>query len=289
MAEPSRDYRREWPVGRVKAGSYIRREAGLFMKSLVLECGVQECPLVKKLRDAELDEARLIQRAMVPSHPLMGDGVTLISAFRPTMEVGGDFLDFFQLGDGLVGLYIGDVVGKGLPAALYAAFVSGTIRGIHKTGISPPAVLAMLNRRILLRRIPGRYCAVQYALFDPATGQLSHANGGIPPPIHISHQGCQEIGGGGLPSGLFEGAPYDLYDSVLEPGEAVLFHSDGLIEATDSKGRELGMHGLLEICDALRDRPFDRFLDEFFRAVDDYAGSAPQRDDMTAALLTRAR
>lgn len=251
------------------------------------ECGLAECPVLRTLREAELEEARMIQRAMVPAHPLASEGAVLFSAFRPTMEVGGDFLDFFPLGAGTVGLYIGDVVGKGLPAALYAAFVSGTLRGIHKTGASPASVLELLHRRIVLRRIPGRYCAVQYALFDALTGTVCHANGGIPPPIHIAPGGCREVGGGGFPAGLFDEVHYELYTAPLFPGEAMLFHSDGLIEATDPAGRELGMHGLLNLCDRLRHQPVNGFLGALFGEIDIFMGRAPQRDDMTAALLFR--
>ena len=81
--------------------------------------------------------------------------------------MGGDFADFFQLPDGQIGIYVGDVVGKGLPAAMYAALVMGMLRGIHKTGEDTATALALLNERLLVRPVAGRYAATLYAVFDP--------------------------------------------------------------------------------------------------------------------------
>jgi sigma-B regulation protein RsbU (phosphoserine phosphatase) len=105
---------------------------------------------IAKLRDQDLEEARIIQDVMLPAHPLREGRVTISHAFQPMLEVGGDYLDYFTLSDGKVGLYIGDVSGKGLPAALYAALAVGTLRGVHKTGQPPSRVLSVLNQRLLL-------------------------------------------------------------------------------------------------------------------------------------------
>jgi sigma-B regulation protein RsbU (phosphoserine phosphatase) len=88
-----------------------------------------------------LEEARTIQGVMLPSQPLRSEGVTISHEFQPAAEVGGDYLDYFPLSDGTIGMYIDDVSGKGLPAAMYAALVVGTLRGIHKTGQHPSRVL----------------------------------------------------------------------------------------------------------------------------------------------------
>jgi hypothetical protein len=119
---------------------------------------------IEKLREQELEEARVIQNVMMPAHPLCHAGVTISHEFQPVMEVGGDYLDYFKLSDETIGLYVGDVSGKGLPAALYAALAVGTLRGFHKTGMEPERVLSLLNQRLLLRGIPGRHSAIQYAL-----------------------------------------------------------------------------------------------------------------------------
>jgi len=91
--------------------------------------------------------------------------------------VGGDFLDFFTLTDGVIGIYLGDVTGKGLLAALYAALAVGTLRGVHKTGTPPATVLSTVNRRVMLRGVSPRYAAVQYGCFRPARNIANRQRG----------------------------------------------------------------------------------------------------------------
>ena len=203
---------------------------------------------IERLRAFEIEEARNIQQAMVCVEPLRIEPTEISSRFRPVTEVGGDFLDYFRLQDHRLGLYLGDVVGKGLAAAMYAALAMGTIRGIHKSGTTPTAVMALLNERLRMRVVPGRYCALQYAVYDPATRELDYANAALPRPILISPQGCREVGDGGLPSGLFAGATYDRYCLELQTGEAVLVCTDGIMDARNAEGDDFGVERLLAVC-----------------------------------------
>jgi hypothetical protein len=131
-----------------------------------------EMQALEKLRDDELEEARALQSVMLPPESLCSRGVTISHQFRPVSAVGGDFLDYFELTDGSIGLYLGDVSGKGLPAALFGAMAVGTIRGVHKTGTSADQVLATMNRRLMLRGTPTRHAALQYAVFRPVTREI---------------------------------------------------------------------------------------------------------------------
>src|ERR1700693_3846301 len=133
-----------------------------------------------------IGEAKLIQTSLLPTQGLRNDSVDIAFRFSPFFDVGGDFVDFFRLPDGLIGLYMGDVVGKGLPAAMYGALVMGTLRGIHKTGTDTARVLSLLNERLAQRPIQGRFCSTLYALFDPATHELRFSNAGIPLPLLVS-------------------------------------------------------------------------------------------------------
>jgi phosphoserine phosphatase RsbU/P len=133
---------------------------------------------IEKLREEELEEARAIQSVMLPAQPLRAGGVRISPEFQPIAGVGGDFLDYFQLSNGTIGLYLGDVSGKGLPAAMYAALAVGTLRGVRKTGEAPCSVLSTLNRRLLVRGVPRRYSATQYATFNPRTRQMNIAGAG---------------------------------------------------------------------------------------------------------------
>lgn len=240
---------------------------------------------IAKAREHELEEARNLQRAMVPAEPLRAQRVEITSRFRPADGVGGDFLDYFALADRTLGLYVGDVVGKGLPAALYAALVVGTLRGIHKTGSPPAQVLELLNKRLRMRVVGDRFCAAQYAVFDPTSRALHYTNAGLPGPLHVSPRGCRELKEGGVPAGLFEDARYEAQRVQLEPGDAILFMTDGLNEAQSPGGEEFGMERLLEVCAAFRSGPAQTLLHHVFAAVDGFVGEHPQHDDMTAVVL----
>ena len=240
---------------------------------------------VERAREFELEEARNLQRAIVPSEPLHAGPVEIASRYHPVAGVGGDFLDYFLLPDWTLGLYLGDVVGKGLPAALYAALVVGTLRGIPKTGEPPANVLTLLNRRLHMRVMPGRFCAVQYAVFDPVTRVLSYANAGLPGPVRISARGCRELHDGGVPVGLFPDKSYDLHRVELDPGDTVLFLTDGLTEAQNRDAEEFGMERVFQICCQRRGEPAEALLQRLFAAVERFVGGHPQYDDMTAAAL----
>ena len=143
-----------------------------------------ELHAIEKLREEELEEARSIQSVMMPAEALQAGAVMISHEFQPLTAVGGDFLDYFRLTDGTSGLYLGDVSGKGLPAALYAALAVGTLRGVHKTGTSPSDALATFNRRLMIRGMPRRHAAVQYAVFDPQSNDLRIASAGMPGPLN---------------------------------------------------------------------------------------------------------
>ncbi len=232
-----------------------------------------------------LREAELIQSSLLPVGPLRDPGVDLDFRFTPFFEVGGDFTDFFRLPDGMVGLYLGDVVGKGLPATLYSALVMGTLRGTHKTGTDSAHVLELLNKRLLQRPLPGRFCSTLYAVFDPVSRQLTFSNAGLPLPMLVSEAGCEPLGEGGLPSGLFPEATYSQHVIQLAPGDGVLFATDGLHEARNADG--------IDFSDALMQAAWGQCWTKTAAASLDFllarlktflAGSCPH-DDLTAVVL----
>ncbi len=229
-------------------------------------------------------EACLIQKTLLPREPLLGLNFEITYLLRAFTEVGGDFLDYFCLSDGKLGIYIGDVTGKGLPAAMYAALAVGALRSIHKTGVEPAAVLNLFNKRLRVRPVPSRYCASQYAILDPATLELRLANAGLPLPLHLSASGCRSIGEGGLPSGLLDFASYEQGAFQLAPGDAILFATDGLSEARNQHGEPFGMSRLTNLCAKLDYNAPDLFLRSVFDEIAQFTGGQ-QSDDMAAVLL----
>lgn len=243
----------------------------------------------EKLREADLEEARAIQRLMLPEHALRVGTVTISHEFRPVAAVGGDFLDYFELMDKTIGLYLGDVSGKGLPAALYAGLAIGILRGVHKTGTSPSDVLATLNRRLMIRGLPSRYLTIQYALFDPRSHQLRIASAGMPGPFHFSAAGCRMLNLSGIPPGLIAGTSYDSVTVNLMPGDSVLFHTDGLMDAFDRDGEQFGIERLKDLCIAERSTSPTERLGKIFSAVESFVRGRAQYDDMAAALFHCSR
>jgi CheY-like chemotaxis protein len=234
--------------------------------------------------DLVVGEACLIQKVLLPREPLREPNFEITYLVRTFGEVGGDFLDYFCLSDGRLGIYVCDVVGKGLPAALYAALAAGTLRSIKKTGEEPATVLYLFNKRLLVRPVPSRYCASQYAVFDPATLELRVANAGLPLLVHLSECGCSIRGEGGIPSGIFDFSSYEQVAFRLAPGDGILFATDGLSEAMNEDGEQFGMSRLLDLCAMLDYRAPDRFLRSIFDAIEQFTGGRAS-DDMTAVVL----
>jgi sigma-B regulation protein RsbU (phosphoserine phosphatase) len=240
---------------------------------------------VEKLREEELEEARAIQSVMLPSEPLRAGAVRISHQFQPVAAVGGDFLDYFELSDGSVGLYLGDVSGKGLAAAMYAALAVGTLRGVHKTGQSPSTVLSTLNRRLLVQGVPRRYSATQYAVFDPRTAQMHVTSAGMPGPFHLSAEGCRVLEIPGLPPGLFAEAQYDTSTLTLQPGDSILFCTDGITDAFNTENEAFGISRLQSVCENGLRIPPPELLGRIFAAVEAFIQGRPQNDDMAAAVF----
>jgi sigma-B regulation protein RsbU (phosphoserine phosphatase) len=239
----------------------------------------------KHILEIEHEEAREIQRSLLPAGPILASSFEISYRFAPFGEVGGDFADFFTMPDGRIGLYVGDVVGKGLPAAMYAALIMGMFRGIHKAEEDTAGALALLNKRLIVRPVAGRYAATLYALYNPESRDLMFSNAGLPYPVLVSDAGCTRLGGGGFPSGLFPGATYDLNHVQLAPGDAVLFATDGLHELRDHADQDFSWDKLAEIWKRCRTKSAQESLDLLFDEAMLFAQHGRQNDDITAVVL----
>lgn len=245
---------------------------------------VKESLTCDRICDEHAREAKIIQSSLLPTTMLCHESVEIAFRFIPFADVGGDFADFF-LPDGFIGIYLGDVVGKGLPAAMFAALVMGTLRGIHKTGTDTAEALVRLNERLLQRPIEGRFCSTLYALFNPATQELVFSNAGMPLPLLVSGTTCRQLGEGGLPSGMFPGATYGRHVVQLSPGDCVLFASDGLHELRNGEGVEFCTSEIEEVwAQCHRKSATDSVNFVFDRQFAFSDGTAPH-DDITAVVL----
>src|ERR1035437_5636752 len=253
--------------------------------SLVRSESVKEILACGRICDEHAREAKLIQSSLVPTKGLCHESVEIAFRFIPFSDVAGDFVDFFRLPNGFIGIYLGDVVGKGLPAAMYGALVMGTLRGIHKCGTDTAKVLALLNERLVQRPIHGRFCSTLYALFNPATRELIFSNAGMPLPLLISETGCRQLGEGGFPSGMFPGATYDRHVVQLDPGDSVLFASDGLHELRNAEGIEFCTARMEEVWMQCWRKSATESVDFVFDRQLAFSNGNPPHDDITAVVL----
>jgi sigma-B regulation protein RsbU (phosphoserine phosphatase) len=240
---------------------------------------------VERLRIGDLEEARAIQEMMMPTETLRRGLVTVSHEFHPAAEVGGDFLDYFELSDGNIGIFVGDVCGKGLPAAMYAALTVGTIRGVHKTGQMPREVVSLLNQRLLFRGSLRRHCALQYAVYDPRSRQMHITSAGMPGPLHLTSKGCRDLKLEDIPPGLFPTTTYEMSTLSLEPGDSVLFYTDGITEAFNTENEQFGTERLRVLCAAHRTLSASEMLKHVVSSVVTFAHGREQHDDIAAALF----
>jgi len=230
-------------------------------------------------------EARLIQSSLLPTKGLRHPSAEVAFRFIPFSDVGGDFADLFLLPDGLISIYLGDVVGKGLPAAMYGALVMGTLRGIHKTGTDTARVLSLLNARLVQRPISGRFCSTLYALFNPATGELIFSNAGMPLPLLASPTECRQLGNGGLPSAMFPGSTYERHVVQLSPGDCVLFASDGLHELRNPEEVEFCTSQMKDVWGQCWRKSATESVDFVFDRLLAFSDGGAPHDDITAVVL----
>ena len=153
----------------------------------------------------------------------------------------------------MIGIDVGDLSGKGLPAAKYAALAVGTLRGIHKTGQHPTQVMALLNKRLPLRKIPSRYTAIQYVQLDPITAQSHLSSAGMPGPMLLRAGECRVLKVAGISPGLFPEINDD--HLTLEPGDSLLVYTDGLTDARDTQQAEFEAARLQQVCRSRRKIP----------------------------------
>jgi sigma-B regulation protein RsbU (phosphoserine phosphatase) len=234
----------------------------------------------------ELRIARDIQHALFPESSPKGAGWEASAHFRPARELGGDLYDFYDMGEGLLGVATGDVAGKGVPAALYAAYASGAVRARAFERRSPADLLARVNRTLRRRGIEGLYITLAYALFDFRELSLRVANSGLPHPFHYKAgtQRAAALAVSGLPLGTFDGSAYDELAVELAPGDAVVFYSDGVIEAR--QGRE--EYGAERLCRGLEEnakRTATEIGEHLIADLEDFLGKATPHDDVTLIVV----
>jgi phosphoserine phosphatase RsbU/P len=242
--------------------------------------------------EKELHFAQRVQAALLPvGLPKRMKGVEVGARFAPARELGGDFHDFLSPESNMLAVALGDVSGKGVPAALYSVFAAELVRGRtfrrrylpDRSG--PASVLSSVNTILHQRQLEEYYCTLCYSIFDLKRRIVTIANSGLPYPIRASSEGVSQVELPGVPLGSFQGSTYDELTFALHTGDLFVFCSDGVFEAMNVPGEEFGAARLLEIVERSRDVAPRTVVDAIFDAVEAFREGALPNDDMTAVAV----
>ena len=250
---------------------------------------------VEKARvDEELMMASAIQQALLPESRRSGRFYEAVGASVPSRTIGGDFFDYQDLGELGFGFGLGDVMGKGPPAALLTSLVQGVLATHAFTPTMPDEVVTFLNRILLARRLESRFVTLFLAVLAP-DGRLTFCNAGQNPPLLVTAAGVTRLETGGTIVGAFADAVYERGQAQLAPGDTLVVFSDGVVEAEDPHRNPFGDDGVLAAVRAAPDRSVSRalgerdsadaVLDSLFGAVRAFTRGAPLRDDLTALVI----
>ncbi len=242
--------------------------------------------------EKELRFAQRVQQAFLPTEaPRRLKGVDLAARFAPAHELGGDVYDFLCPEPNNLIVAVGDVSGKGVPAALYGAFAgelirSRTFRRRYSVERSSPAtVLSWINVILHERQLEEYYCTLCYASFDLRRRSVTLANSGLPYPIYCATGRCGPIEVSGVPLGTFAGSSYDEVAYRMRAGDAFVFCTDGVFEAMDAAGNEFGSARLIETIGKARGGSARQIVDAIFDAAAQFRGDTPPTADMTAVAI----
>ena len=236
----------------------------------------------------DLEIARDIQQAMLPSGLYDAPGVETVGFSRPANTVGGDFYDILPLDDGRLIVTVGDVAGKGSPAALLMALLLAMLRTLVDEKLEPAELVARLNVQVS-RHAPGtRFITLFYAVFDPRTGELTYVNAGHTAPLLLRNDGSIErLTEGGIALGMFAHSTYETGHATIQPNELVATYSDGITEAENPKGQPFDESGLESTLRANRGLEISAVGSAVVRAVELYTADTRLADDLTILLLRR--
>ncbi|HSL22588.1 MAG TPA: GAF domain-containing SpoIIE family protein phosphatase [Vicinamibacterales bacterium] len=242
--------------------------------------------------EKELRFAQRVQAALLPMElPKRLKAIDVAATFDPARELGGDFHDFLMPDTNTLVIAVGDVSGKGVPAALYSVFAAELVRSrtfrrkYLPERSSPAGVLSSINTILHQRRLEEYYCTLCYTIIDLKRRLLTLSNSGLPYPVRCSVEGCAQIELPGVPLGSFQGSTYDELTVPLKAGDVYVFCSDGVFEAFNAEGHEFGAHRLLEVIERNRHQTARQIVDAIATAVHVFRGDAPQSDDMTAVVV----
>jgi phosphoserine phosphatase RsbU/P len=238
----------------------------------------------KARMEQEMRIAAEIQQALLPKSGRAGPYFRAAAASLPCRSIGGDFYDYVDMGDGSLGFALGDVAGKGPPAALLSAMMQGIFAAQAATSDAPSQTITRVNLALYRRGIESRFVTLMYGVLD-SSGKMVYCNAGHNPPLVIGNGGVRRLECGGPIVGLFEAASYEEETVRLTPGDWLVVFSDGISEAMSATNDEYGEARIIDIIQQNAKLEPQQLLDALFSDVREFARGAAQSDDITAMVL----
>jgi phosphoserine phosphatase RsbU/P len=237
---------------------------------------------------SELEQAAEIQRQFLPACAPQVPGLELAGFNASCRTVGGDYYDFLTYPDGRVAVMVGDVCGKGMPAALLMMGLQARVQVLAGEPNPPAVVVDRLNRVLAKATLNTRFISFFFALFDPASGELAYSNAGHNPPLLIRANGKVEwLTEGGPVLGIVADASYEEGRCVLNSGDVAVLYSDGVTDATNAREHDFGEARLSEVLQQVHHDSADAILSALTTAVKDWAAGTPAPDDITVVVVKK--
>ncbi|WP_263409275.1 SpoIIE family protein phosphatase [Terriglobus tenax] len=235
--------------------------------------------------ERDLAMARQVQLRLLPSTPPSHPHADFFAKFLPARSIGGDVYDFLDYGQGRTLIVMGDVSGKAAPAALYAALVSGILRSLGAQQLSPAQMLAALNDQLQERKLDAQYVTMLIALWDDTEQTLRIANAGSVQPLFVTGGEVRTIQAEGFPLGLFPHAVYEELTLATQPGDQIVFFSDGITDAENAAQEMFGNERLVEVLRKLKDPTAQITGDAILKSVGRFQSQTEHFDDETVVIL----
>jgi len=235
--------------------------------------------------ERDLQAAKRIQGALLRPVPTEDFGVDMAARYLSAREVCGDLYEFLRYGPQQLGIALGDVSGKGTAAALYGAVAIGIMRSLAPQKLQPAEMLKQMNQLVGERRIEGRFMTACFATWQKGRQKLRVANAGQSQPLLYKDNRCGKIELTGFPLGIYEDVTYDEWGVTLEPGNILVFHSDGIAETSNSEGQFFGNTRLREVIEKHHELTAAELADRILNEVDWFSQGAPLFDDRTLVVM----
>jgi phosphoserine phosphatase RsbU/P len=233
----------------------------------------------------EMKIAREIQLQLMPDEVPSIPPLQLAVLFKPVAQLGGDLYDWIPFDDGRIAIVIGDVAGKGAPAALYGALSSGVIRTRAGRKYPPGQMLELVNKTLFQRPIEGQYVAVTYAVYDPKNKTIALSNSGLPYPLLVRAGQPSFVDVGGVPLGLFPDSRYEETSLQLQTGDVMVFYSDGVVEMRNDSGEEFGLKRLADTVSSSCEKSPEEIVKSVSATLAEFIGRVRPQDDRTMIVI----